>query len=368
VESRAARRRFNWRRILNPLRFAVSGGLLVFLILYADPLEIWEVWKNVDLRWLALAFLLQLVGIALSAAKWNVILAARGKQQPYSWALGTYLVGQFANNFLPTTVGGDALRAMQLGRRIGSYSQSSASIFIERLTGFLALSLIAVLALTVSYIQVTGTALVTEPWLLWVAAGFAVLAVGAAVASLLAPWLHNMLGGYLPRATHDPLKKVAGALADYFPQGKSLAVVIAMSLLFQSTWVLIHVVCGKALNIDAPVLLYALMVPLTDMLGLLPIFVNSVGARETIFILYLTQVPSVDAATAISLAFMIFTIRLTASALGGLVTLFGGADLRIAGVGRGAKQEPQAADEPERADIRVASAAHAGPDAASREW
>jgi hypothetical protein len=177
-----------------------------------------------------------------------------------------------------------------------------------------------------------------------------------------------MLGGYLPRATHDPLRKVAGALADYFPQGKSLAVVIAMSLLFQSTWVLIHVVCGKALNIDAPVLLYALMVPLTDMLGLLPIFVNSVGARETIFILYLTQVPSVDAATAISLAFMIFTIRLTASALGGLVTLFGGADLRIAGVGRGAKQEPQAADEPERADIRVASAAHAGPDAASREW
>jgi hypothetical protein len=131
--------------------------------------------------------------------------------------------------------------------------------------------------------------------------------------------------------------------------------------------VLIHVVCGKALNIDAPVLLYALMVPLTDMLGLLPIFVNSVGARETIFILYLTQVPGVDAATAISLAFMIFTIRLAASALGGLVTLFGGADLRIARAA-GKTQELQTGDEPERADIRVAPATPAGSDAVSREW
>ncbi len=59
------------------------------------------------------------------------------------WLLGAYLAGQFANNFLPTTVGGDALRIAQLGRRIGSYSQASASVFVERLTGFLALSLLA---------------------------------------------------------------------------------------------------------------------------------------------------------------------------------------------------------------------------------
>jgi hypothetical protein len=302
--------------------------LLAYFIWYADPLSIWEVWKGVDLGWLALAFLLQLAGIGVSAAKWNLILSGQRRQQPYTWILSVYLVGQFANNFLPTTVGGDALRAVQLGRRIGSFSQSSASIFIERLTGFLALSMIAIAALFVSYLQETGTALVTDPRLLWVAIGFSVLAVGAAVASFLAPWLQHITGPYLPRATRNPLKKVARALSDYFPQGHLLAGVVAMSLLFQSTWVVIHVLCGRALGIEAPLLLYALMVPLTDMLGLLPIFVNNVGARETVFVLYLTQVPGVDAAMAISLAFMIFTIRLVASSLGGVVMLFGGADLR----------------------------------------
>ncbi len=318
-----------WRRILNPLRFVVSGGLLVYLIWQADPISIWEVWKNADWRLLGLAFLLQLVGLSLSAAKWGVILGARGKQQPYGWLLSVYLVGQFANNFLPTTVGGDALRAMQLGRRMGSYSQSSASIFLERLTGFMALSTIAVLALFVSYIQVTGTPLVTERWLFWATIGFAVLAVGVAVASLMAPLLHQFIGPYLPRATRDPLKRVAGALADYFPQGRMLVLVVAMSLLFQSIWVIIHIVCGMALGItEAPLLLYALMVPLTDVVGLLPIFFNNLGAREGIFILYLGQV-GVAREVAIALALSVFAIRLVASLLGGLVLLFGGADLRV---------------------------------------
>lgn len=316
-----------WKRILNPLRYIVSGGLLVYLFWQANPMSIWQIWQQANWSLLGLAFVLQLAGIGLSAAKWGVILKANGKPQPYRWLLGTYLAGQFANNFLPTTVGGDALRAMQLGRRIGSYSQSSASIFLERLTGFLALSTIAVAALVVSYVQVTGTALVTEPWLFWVTLGFALLAIVAAVASFLAPWLHHIVGAYLPRATRDPLKKIAAALSDYFPQGGTLVVVVGMSLLFQSTWVVIHIIAGQALGIEAPILLFALMVPLTDIVGMIPIFFNNLGAREAIFILYLGEI-GVSQEAAIALALTIVAIRLLASLLGGLVILFGGADLK----------------------------------------
>jgi hypothetical protein len=355
------------RRILTPLRFVVSGGLVAYLVWKADPASIWDVWQQADWRLLGLAFLLQLAGIALSAAKWGVILNARGKGQSYGWLLTTYLAGQFANNFLPTTVGGDALRAMQLGRRIGSFSQSSASIFLERLTGFLALSSIAILALLVSYIQVTGTSLVTDPLLLWATIGFALMAVGAAAASFTAPWLHHIFGAYMPRATHDPLKKIAVALSDYFPQGKSLALVVGMSLLFQSTWVVIHIICGIALGITAPLLLYALMVPLTDILGMLPIFFNNLGVREAIFILYLGQV-GVGEETAIALALTIFAIRLVASLLGGLVVLFGGADLSAAREAQHA--EPALRPEhsnTERTDRRVPQPAASGSDAVSRE-
>src|SRR5688572_29690661 len=160
-----------WRSLSLPLRILVSGGLLVYLVWRSDPAKIWQSWQQAHLELIVLALALQFLGVALSAAKWWVLLRARGQRQPFTWLLGAYLAGQFANNFLPTAVGGDALRIAQLGRRIGSYSEASASVFVERLTGFLALSLLATLALLASYSQIIGAPLVTSPFMQWLTSG-----------------------------------------------------------------------------------------------------------------------------------------------------------------------------------------------------
>ena len=322
-----------WRSLLFPLRVIISGGLLFYLIWQSNPKAIWESWRNAHIGLIVVALLLQFLGVVLSAAKWWVLLRARGQRQPFIWLLGAYLAGQFANNFLPTTVGGDALRVAQLGRRIGSYSQASASVFIERLTGFLALSLLANLALVISYVQVTGTPLVTTPLLRLLTIGFTFVAIVGMIGSFIAPRIERLIGPRLPAVAQRPLKKATGALADYTPQGRWLALVLGMSVLFQLLWIAIHVVCGWALGINAPMLLYAVMAPITDILGLAPIFVNNLGAREVIFTLYLSQI-GVTQETALALAFMIFAVRLAISIIGGLVVLFGGADLRAASLPR----------------------------------
>jgi glycosyltransferase 2 family protein len=322
-----------WRRLLGPLRLVVSGGLIIYLIWQANPQNVWQTWRSANPWLIALAVMLQFLGVALSAAKWGVLLRARGHTQPYLWVLGAYLAGQFANNFLPTTVGGDALRVAQLGRRIGSYSQASASVFLERLTGFVALAVIANGAIVWAYLDRTGTSLVTEPLLRLLTVLFTLAAVAAMAASFSAPRLLRLFGHRLPEVARRPMQKVATALGDYFPQGRAMALVLGLSFVFQSLWVVIHIICGLALGIQAPWVIYWLMAPITDILGLAPIFVNNLGAREVVFTLYLAQV-GVDAATAIALAFLIFTVRLLVSTLGGLVILFGGADLKLAALPR----------------------------------
>jgi uncharacterized protein (TIRG00374 family) len=322
-----------WRSLWFPLRVVVSGGLLFYLIWRSDPIKIWQSWQRANLWLIGLALALQVLGVALSAAKWWVVLRARGERLPLRWLLGVYLAGQFANNFLPTTVGGDALRVAQLGRRIGSYSQASASVFIERLTGFLALSLIANLALVGAYLTTSGTPLVTTPLLRLITVAFTLAAVAAMAASFAALQLERFVGPRMPDVARRPLAKMARALADYAPQGRWLALVLALSLLFQALWVVIHIVCGWALGIDAPPLLYAVMAPITDILGLAPIFVNNLGAREAVFTLYLSQIGAAQE-TALALAFMIFAVRLAVSVLGGLVVLLGGADLGAPRAGR----------------------------------
>ncbi|NJN66169.1 MAG: flippase-like domain-containing protein [Chloroflexaceae bacterium] len=329
-----------WPRALTYVRYIVTTGLLISLILMADPAKILEEWRSVDLGLLGLALALQIGGVAVSSAKWSVLLQSRGQQQPYPWLVSAYLVGQFANNFLPTGVGGDAVRAIQLGRRIGSLSQASASVFIDRLTGFLALSLIANGALVLACTGVAGGRIETDGWLYLVTIGFTLAGVAVAAGCLLAPWFSRRMGARLPEVLRTPIERVAQSLADYFPQGRALVLVLGISLLFQTTWVVINIVCGLALNIQAPLLLYALMAPLTDILGLLPVFVNNMGARELIFTLYLSQV-GVSPATALALAFLVLSVRLIVSVLGGLVMLVGGADFQIGRKSQSPPPDPQ---------------------------
>ncbi|WP_129629303.1 lysylphosphatidylglycerol synthase transmembrane domain-containing protein [Candidatus Oscillochloris fontis] len=311
------------RNLLLAIRFFVSGGLLTYLIWQANPANIWAAWQRANPWLIGLAILLQMLCIALSALKWGVLLRAHNQQQPYRWLLGTYLVGQFANNFLPTSVGGDAIRIVQLGRRINSYAQSSASVFMERLTGFLALSLIANVALLFTSTNLFGARLVTDPTLTLLALGFALVAILAVVVSFASPWLLGHFGRYLPKAVRNPLQKIADAFGIYATDRRTMLKAMGLSLLFHLLWISLHYICGRALHIDAPLLLFALMVPLTDIVGLAPIFFNNLGARDLVFTLYLNQI-GIATSTALALAFTAFSIRLLVSSLGGLVILFGG--------------------------------------------
>jgi hypothetical protein len=313
-----------WRRLLTPLRFLVSGGLLAYLVWQADPATILDTWRNASPLLLLLAFMMQVSGQLVSAFKWQGLLQASGQTYPYPWLAGVYFVGQFAGNFLPTTVGGDAVRIVQAGRRGGSYASAGATVFMERLSGFLALSLIAAIALLLASSGLLGARLMTTPWIIGVTGLFSTAALVAVVASFNATRILNLFGFWLPQPAHAPLTKVASTLSGFAPGAVGRA--ITLSLVFHSFWIGSHLVCGLALGIDAPPLIYALMVPITDIVGLIPIFVNNVGARDLVFTLYLGQV-GIPAATAIALAFVAFTIRLCVSAIGGIVLLIGGIKL-----------------------------------------
>ena len=327
ADSDPADRRSTTKMLLLALRFLGSGGLLTYLVWKVNPLTIWETWQQADLRLLALAIVLQLLCVAISALKWGVLLRAHGQQQPYLWLLAIYFVGQFTNNFLPTSVGGDAIRIVQLGRRIGSYAQSSASVFMERLTGFLALSLIANITLIITSTDLIGARLVNEPTLTLLAFGFSLVAIAAVIASFSAPWLLRRFHTHLPKSARKPLQSIANSLGIYASDRGAMIKAMSLSLLFHMLWISLHYVCGLALHIQAPLLIYALMVPLTDIVGLAPIFFNNLGARDLVFTLYLSQI-GIANATAIALAFTAFTVRLVVSSLGGLVLLFGGTGMR----------------------------------------
>jgi uncharacterized membrane protein YbhN (UPF0104 family) len=311
------------RMLLVITQICVSAALLFFLLRQIDVAKLIAIWGNVRQPFLWLAVALQLGGVLISALKWWLLLRASGQPMPYRWTVRTYLIGQFFSNFLPTQIGGDAVRVYYLSRRIGRPAIAVASVFVERITGFLALTLIGAVALSFSADRLNNA-----PQLLLGLIGCLLAAAGGLMMALAAPWGVRWLTRIkLPdfMAWQRRLRSFAGSLAMYYAYPRTLALVIALAFGYQLSWIAGNSAVTSALGLAVPLAFVAFMVPISDIVGLMPIFFNSLGAREGTFVLLLGLL-GVPAENALAAAFLIFAVRLVVSLLGGVLYMFSGVE------------------------------------------
>lgn len=102
---------------------------------------------NVSWPFLLMSIAVGILINASSALKWFMLTRSQNLGASYLRIFAYYLVGQFYNLFLPTSVGGDVVRAYELGKFSGRQADSMASVFVERYTGVLTLLLVAGLAI-----------------------------------------------------------------------------------------------------------------------------------------------------------------------------------------------------------------------------
>jgi glycosyltransferase 2 family protein len=87
------------------------------------------------------------VGIALANARWRIILQSMGRAFT-DWNLYRLnLVGQFFNQALPSTVGGDGMRIWLLYQDGCSFAEAINSVLIDRVTGFAVLGIMSLYGL-----------------------------------------------------------------------------------------------------------------------------------------------------------------------------------------------------------------------------
>jgi uncharacterized membrane protein YbhN (UPF0104 family) len=306
------------RKLLVVVRVVVSAALLGYVLLKADLPSFMARWPGISQPLLVLAAGLQLAGIFISALKWWLLLRAAEQPVAYLWTVRTYLVGHFFSNFLPTSIGGDAVRVIRLSQLIGRLGLAIASVFVERITGFLALTIIGWVGLGLN-LDSFG-----DNWQLrWAMISGLLAASGAVLLALSAPWTVGLLSRLpLPNVLdwRGKLRSMADALAQFYADRGALTLVLLLAFIYQISWIALNIVVAQALLIAVPWSFIALMVPISDIVGLLPIFFNNLGAREGIYTLLLGLL-GVVAAQALALSLLVFGLRLVVSLLGGVVLL-----------------------------------------------
>lgn len=114
----------------------LSAALFVWLLTKQDWARTWQMVSEMPFWLLPVAFSLYFGSVIANAVRWFSLIRVQNVEVSFAETLKMVLAGNFASNFLPSTVGGDAVRIAGLARFTG-LSISMASTIVDRLLNVL---------------------------------------------------------------------------------------------------------------------------------------------------------------------------------------------------------------------------------------
>lgn len=306
-------------------KLTVTIALLALLLSRTDLHAIGTLFRSLQFPIFFGSIALYLVAQVLSTIRWRCLLRAEQIYLPFWRLILLYYEGMFFNLMLPTAIGGDLVRGYQVSRLTDRREASMASILVERLSGFVALSIIACIAVIPAHGRVG------DPLIFWLTAASAAGMV-ALIASLLSDRLQTLffrlLHGVGLGRFHDAIHRLYEAIQQYWTHRRALLLALGLSLILQSLVITIFYLISLALNLSVPFFYFFLFVPLMSVISMLPISIAGLGLREGSAV-YLFATVGLDAAGALSLSLLWFAVTALCSGLGGIVFLVGHSEYRI---------------------------------------
>ncbi len=101
--------------------------------------------------WLTFAALVRVGGIFCGVVRWRLLLKGQGLDIPFGYALQSWFVGRAIGIFLPGTIGLDGYRLYDSIRYTREAIRSVTVIIVEKLTGFIALTLLVFITFPMGY-------------------------------------------------------------------------------------------------------------------------------------------------------------------------------------------------------------------------
>jgi uncharacterized membrane protein YbhN (UPF0104 family) len=254
--------------------FATRAGLglavIAFLLWHYDARPVLRILPREKLGWFAGAIALYVAGQVMSAWRWQLLGAVLNVHERFARYLRFYFIGMFTNLFVPGLVGGDAARAIYLGRDSGRMGEAVASVVADRGIGLLALLWLA------------GTMAMLERGALSPDVIRPTVAVGAiALAGFLAAPILARVVHLMPR----PIRRAGNIVMPYLHRPQTMLPAIVLSLILQISLAICQWMLARGLGLSTPVAIFLLCVPIANVFASLPLTLNGLGIRETAYLM-----------------------------------------------------------------------------------
>lgn len=123
--------------LLNLLRIVVSVGLIIFLfwLMRGSLGDVASAIKKANIPLLLISLVCFVSSIMLQGVRLDAIMKAQNLDITLKEVIRLTFIGQFFSNFLPTSVGGDVVKAYYASRQTKKKIPSIACIFLDRVLG-----------------------------------------------------------------------------------------------------------------------------------------------------------------------------------------------------------------------------------------
>lgn len=288
--------RINWKLVA---RIVVSLVLLGWFVFSIEWLEIGRAMSGMNYFWLLAAVLWVILAVVVSVVKWRIILLAQGLELGWRELWRIYWAGLFLNNFLPSSIGGDTLRILLVGKSVGDAAGAAASVVTERILATAGLALVGILAA----VRVSSARPV-------------VLILFVVLLSITVILLVVLMCGWLPALLKNRENRITCFLYNLSCHGRRIrekpgAIVGALfwSVVFQLCVVAVNFCIFTELKLFQVSWMDSMFViPATSVAAMLPLGINGYGLREGAYISLLSPygVSAADAfASSIIFAFVV---------------------------------------------------------------
>lgn len=304
------------RRLFHLVRWGVTLGVGGWLLQKIDLAALGNALVRTQLAWTAAAVVAIALGHLLYSEAAGLLLRTTGANVPRPRLIANHFLGLFFSLFLPSGVGGDVVRVIDLGKSSADVSIPAAGsmILIQRVLALIGALELIVIAMPLGAPPVAMSAA-------WICGGVLAAFFLIALAIAIAP--RNRSADPIP-GTQKPLARAVGYTRNLLqsPGGRrSVLLASVIVLLSQSLLVIGPYFVARSLGLTIAPLHFFYIAPLAAIAVTAPVSINGIGIREAIYIHYLGLV-GVSNADAAAVGIELFLLNTLFAALGGLAWLF----------------------------------------------
>ncbi len=294
------------------IRVGITAALLIFLFSKTDIAQILDVVRRAHMGLLAAAFAFFFFLNVLVLLRWQCLVRARGLRVGVLRLFGAYLSGLFFNLVLPSTIGGDAVRTLDIAEHTGERSSVLlGTVVMDRVSGFFGLFCVLLFSLVFSFKQFQDPRILT-------AAGVLFVALAVLLGVMFSRRFFKLCFGWLPFSRlKDYLEQVHAVTRGYREKRGTLLAVWLISIAIHLGLVFLFLLTAGALGERVAVVYALLFVPMVTAFSSLPFFIGGLGGREAAMVFVFTKVGMVKE-TALAISLLTFGFMFLIGLMGGV--------------------------------------------------